>query len=146
MKQDRLFKGILAALAFSLLVAALVGCGGGNLTIEQVKLKAPDLGPEWILSQQIEVSTANATARSVVPQLYRAGAVRIINQIFTKGSEKLQVNLVQMDNSRNAATAVKLLNSVAGGVNTIAAKQNIAVEIMGSPANRAAAAKALNIQ
>jgi hypothetical protein len=50
-----------------------------------------------------------------------------------------------MDNSQDASTAVKLLNSVAGGVNTIGAKQNIAVEIMGSPANRAVAAKALNI-
>jgi hypothetical protein len=71
---------------------------------------------------------------------------RITDVLFTKGSEKLQVNLVQMDNAQDAKAVVKLLDSVAGSVNTIGAKQNIAVEIMGSPANRAIAAKALNIQ
>ena len=145
MKPNRLVKCILASLMFSLLVAALVGCGAGNLTINQVKLNASDLGSGWTLSREVEVSTANAAAGSVISQLYKAGAVRIINQIFVNGSEKLQVNLVQMDNSQDATTAVKLLNSVAGGVNTIGAKQNIAVEIIGSPANRAIAAKALNI-
>jgi hypothetical protein len=146
MKPNKLGKGVLVSLVFFLLAVVIIGCGAGNLTINQVKLKASDLGSGWTLSEDVEVSTANATARSVVPQLYKAGAVRIINQIFTKDSEKLQVNLVQMDNPQDAATAVKLLNGVAGGVNTIGAKQNIAVEIMGSAANRAAAAKALDIE
>ena len=146
MKPNKLGKGVLASLVFSLLAAAILGCGAGNLTINQVKPNSSDLGSGWKLSKEVEASTANAAAGSVIPQLFKAGAVRIINQTFTKDSEELQVNLVQMDNSQDATTAVKLLNSVAGGVNTIGAKQNIAVEIIGSPANRAAAAKALNIQ
>lgn len=144
MKSNRLVKCILASLMFSLLVAAIVGCGSSSLTINQVKLSASDLGSGWTLSKEVKVSTANAAEGSVIPQLYKAGATRMINQIFVNGSEKLQVNLVQMDNSQDATTAVKLLNSVTGGVNTTGAKQNIAFEIIGSPANRAIAVKALN--
>ena len=146
MRLKRPVECFLASLILSVVVASLVGCGTGNITINQVKLNASSLGSGWTLSKEVEANSANAAAGSIIPQLYKAGAVRIVNQIFVKGNEKLQVNLVQMDNSQDAKTAVKLLNSVAGGVNTIGAKQNIAFEIIGSPANRAMAAKALNIQ
>ena len=146
MKPNRLAKCIIALLMFSLIVTALVGCGVGNLNIDQVKLKASDLGSGWTLSQEVEATTANAAEGSVISRLYEAGAVRIINQIFVNDSEQLQVNLVQMDNSQDAKTAVKIINSVAGGVNTVGARQNIAVEIIGSPENRAMAAEALKIQ
>jgi hypothetical protein len=141
----RLDAPVLPFIVLVLITTLVMGCKTSNLTIDQVKLKASEIGPGWSLQKEIAVSTENAAPGSVVKELYRAGAVRILDQYFVNGSSELQVNYVQMDDTKGAVEAARLLRSVAGGVNTIEARQNIAFEIIGSPANRAVAAKALQI-
>lgn len=132
-------------LVLGLTTTLVMGCGTSNLTIHQVKLKASDIGPGWSLQSEIAATTENAAPGSVVKELYEAGAVGILDQYFENGSSKLQVNYVQMADTKGAAEAVRLLESAAGGLNTIGARQNMAFEIIGSPENRALAARALQI-
>ena len=123
------------------------GCGGGgeDLTIDQVKLKASEIGEGWTLQEEIEVNTSNASPGSVVTEIYELGAVRIINQVFVKDGATLKVNLVEMMSSEDAAKAEELLRSAAGA-NTIGTRANMAVEIIGNATDKARAAELLKIQ
>ncbi len=136
---------LLILVSASLLFTAGCGEGGGNLTIDKVKLKASEIGEGWTLQEEIEVNTSNAAPGSVVTGIFELGAVRIINQVFVKDGVTLQVNLVEMRNPGDAAKAEELLRSVAGA-NTIGTRENMAVEIIGNATDKARAAELLKIQ
>ncbi len=139
---------IMLFLLLTLVPASLLftaGCGGGeDLTIDQVKLRASEIGEGWTLQEEIEVNISNASPGSVVTEMYELGAVRIINQVFVKDGATLKVNLVEMKNPEDAAKAEELLRSAAGA-NTIGIRENMAVEIIGNATDKARAAELLKI-
>ena len=121
-----------------LLLGAVVagGCGkstttNADLTIEELKLKKGDL-PGWTLTKEVKGTRSSATEKNIIAQLYDAGAVAILNQVFDKAGTTLQVNYVQMNDAVGAKQAAAMLKDVPGTTNTIGVKNNIAVEIIGS--------------
>lgn len=114
--------------------ALAVGCGG-PLTIDKVKLKAGDLSG-WTLKKEVEVTTSNAAESSIVKELFEAGAVRIRDQYFEKDGKALQVNFVEMKDPNGARQAEAMLKKAVGSVNTIGVKENMAVEVIGQPADK----------
>jgi hypothetical protein len=132
------------------LVAA--GCGGasksgdGNLTLEQVKLAPSDIGPGWKLEKQVVADPGEADPGSTLSLLAGLGAKRVMNQIFTNGGERLQVNLVELPDTEKAGEAKTILAGEAGGQNSYGSRRNIAVEIItGNSSAKAAAMKALGL-
>jgi hypothetical protein len=123
-----------------------VGCGGqaNDLTVEEVKLAEVDL-PGWTLEEEVTATPENAAEGSVVKQLYDAGAVTILNQVFEKDGANLQVNYVQMESAEDANDAKAILDVAVGGKNTLGVEQNMAFEIIGSEADREMAAEELGL-
>ena len=64
---------------------------------------------------------------------------------FDKGGTALQVNYVQMNDAVGAKQAAAMLKDVPGTTNSIGVKNNIAVEIIGSPANKELVVKKLDL-
>lgn len=114
-----------------------LGCGGsGNtVTINEVKLKASGL-PGWTLSEEVNATRANADPKSIIPQLFDAGAVRIVDQVFVNSGKRLQLNYVQMKDPEAAKKAAAMLKRVPGTTNTIGTTGNIAVEVIGAPVDK----------
>ncbi|MHB8895329.1 MAG: transglutaminase-like domain-containing protein [Candidatus Geothermincolia bacterium] len=131
----------LAALLTALLVAA-VGCGGQpgtatggkNLTVEQVKLKASDAGQGWKLDREVVADPADAPPDSTLSLLAGMGSRKVLNQFFSKGSDSLQVNLVELPDSKSANAAALLLSGETAGDNAYGARRNIAVEVISTDA------------
>lgn len=126
------------AFAVPLLVVVTLlasGCGGSTTTIDTVKLEKSDL-PGWTLVDETEVTTENAAPGSIIKELYDAGAVGILNQTFEKGGDRLQVNYVEMEDETGGGKAVSMLKEAVDGANTVVAKGNVAIEIIGTPADR----------
>jgi hypothetical protein len=132
-----------AALLLLIAVVLAAGCGGG-LAIDQVKLKAGDLNG-WTLNKEIEVTTGNAAPGSIVKELFAAGAVRIRDQYLRKDGKALQVNFVEMKDSKGATQAAAMLKKAVGSVNTIGVKQNVAVEVIGQPEDKELVVKQLKL-
>ncbi len=126
---------VISMMVLLLIAGALaVGCGG-SLTIDKVKLKAGDLSG-WTLKKEIEVTTSNAAESSIVKELFEAGAVRIRDQYFEKDGKALQVNFVEMKDPDGARQAEARLKKAVESVNTIGVKKNMAVEVIGQPADK----------
>ena len=132
----------------SFLVAA--GCGGrpaGTLTISDVKLEASTLGKGWVLDKEVRSDPEKAQPDSTLALLAGIGAEDVLNQVFSRDGEKLQVNFVQFDSAENAADGVELFMAEEGTRNIYGAKKNIAVEIIGdSDAGKVKAAKLVGIK
>lgn len=130
-----------------LAVALANGCGEGKsttLTINEFKLKQSDL-PGWTLTREVKGTRGSATAKNIIAQLFDAGAVGVIDQVFDKNGTGLQVNYVQMKDTDGANQAAVMLKDVPGTTNTIGVKNNIAVEIIGSPADKQLVVKNLGL-
>ena len=137
------------ALSLALLVAAgflVAGCGGSeeSITVNQVKLEEADL-PGWSLKEEVVATRSNAAEKSIVKQLYAAGAVTILNQVFEKDGRELQVNFVEMKDRPDARHAEAMLESAVGGTNYIGVKGNIAIEIIGTVSDMGLAAGKLGL-
>ncbi|MCJ7652183.1 MAG: hypothetical protein MUO75_00615, partial [Actinobacteria bacterium] len=132
----------------SFLVAA--GCGGrpaGTLTISDVKLEASTLGKGWVLDKEVRSDPEKAQPDSTLALLAGIGAEDVLNQVFSRDGEKLQVNFVQFDSTENAADGVELFMAEEGTRNIYGVKKNIAVEIIGdSDAGKVKAAKLVGIK
>lgn len=137
------------ALTLALLFAAgllLVGCGTDEktLTINEVKLEESDL-PGWSLVEQVKATPANAAPKSIVKQLYDAGAIAVLNQVFEKEGRRLQVNYVEMEDTMAGRQAEAMLEAAVGGTNYIGHKDNIAIEIIGTVEDMGLAAGKLGL-
>lgn len=144
---NRAGKSSVVILLLAVLITGVIelGCGGGStLTINEVKLKASDL-PGWTLSEEVDATKANANPKSIIPQLFDAGATRIINQVFVKNGERVQVNYVQMKNPEAAQRAAAMLKKVPGTNNNIGTTGNITVEVIGAPTNKQLVVQKLNL-
>jgi hypothetical protein len=126
--------------------ALATGCGGtgGTLTINDIKLHSGDL-KGWSLTEEVDATTSNAGPKSIVGDLFDAGAIRITNQVFEKDGKKLQVNFVQMKDADSARRAETMLKEVPGSMNTIEVKDNIAIEIIGTTADKELVVKKLGL-
>lgn len=122
------------------------GCGGSEegLTIDEVKLEEADL-PGWSLAEEVKATPENAAPKSIVKQLYDAGAVSILNQVFEKEGIKLQVNYVEMEDTAGGRQAEAMLEAAVGGTNFIGHKQNIAIELIGTVPDMGLAAGKLGL-
>ncbi len=127
---------LLAALAV-LLGAA--GCGenkiqdpsvAARLTIEEVKLTAADLGGGWRLEDEVSVDPGDADADSPLADLAALGATRVVNQVFARDGERLQVNYVQMKTVGEAELAAEAMAEDTGE-NVYLTRGRVAVEIIG---------------
>jgi hypothetical protein len=123
------------------------GCGtsarssdGKNLSIESVRLQPSDIGQGWKLEKEVTADPAEAATGSTLSLLAGLGASRVLNQIFVNGSDRLQVNLVQLDSAEKSSAAAMLMSGEAGNDNIYGSRQNIAVEVISADA--AAARKA----
>ncbi len=134
----------LALLAASALLAAGCGSSEEKLTINEVRLEKSDL-PGWSLKEEVVATPKNADPKSIVKQLYDAGAVTILNQVFEKDGIKLQVNYVEMDDTMAGRQAEAMLEAAVGGTNYIGHKRNIAIEIIGLTPAISMAAKELGL-
>lgn len=139
---------ILGACLVLLSIAGILSAGCGSeertLTINDVKLSEKDL-PGWRLDEEIKATVQNAAKGSVVKELYDAGAVTILNQVFTKDGRRLQVNYVQMETTKDAEHAEAMLEAAVNGTNYIGNKDNLAIEIIGTMPDTTAAAKELGL-
>jgi hypothetical protein len=147
-----------AALVTLALVAVLglagSGCGtstgpdssGKAATISSVKLKPSDIGAGWKLEKEVTADPSRASIDSNLGLLAGLGASRVLNQIFVNGSERLQVNLVQLP-SGDKAGAAALLMSDGGSGNLYGTKGSVAVEVISSNSTaKARAFKALGAE
>lgn len=118
-------------LALALLIWA-AGCGsGGELTVDDMKIGASELGPGWELEGEIEVDPALEEKGSGIYRLGEMGAEKVLNQVFTRDSERLQVNLVQMGDAGMIPDVLSLLLEGGGGSNIYGSRDNIVAEIIG---------------
>lgn len=146
------FRAVAAMAALSMLSSFLVvaGCGGtpaGTLTISDVKLEASTLGKGWVLDKEVRSNPAKAQPGSTLSLLAGIGARDVLNQVFSRDGERLQLNFVQFDSAKNAADGVVLFMSEEGTRNVYGAKKNIAVEIIGdSESSKATTAKLVGIK
>jgi hypothetical protein len=131
----RVLRALSMFLLLLLAVILVVGCGGGGLTVDEMKLKAQDLDG-WTITKEIEVTTSNAAKGSIVKDLFEAGAVRIRDQYLEKDGKALQVNFVEMKDEKGAGEAAAMLKKAVGSVNTIGVKENMAVEVIGQPQDK----------
>jgi len=118
-------------MALALLLWA-AGCGSGDgLTVDDMKLEASELGPRWELEGEIEVDPALEEKGSSIFRFGEMGAEKVLNQVFTRDSERLQVNLVQMGDAEMVPDAFSLLLEGGGGSNIYGSRDNIVAEIIG---------------
>ncbi len=139
------------AIAFILTLALLwaaAGCGsGGGLTVDDMKLEASDLGAGWRLEGETEVDPDMEEKGSSIYRLGQLGAEDVLNQVFTRDSERLQVNLVQMGNAQMVQDALSFLLEVAGGTNIYGSRDNVVAEIIGdNQESKEKAAQVLEIE
>ena len=134
-------------LVLALLPLALSsGCGSTERTvsIKDVKLDEQDL-KGWKLKEEVTATPGNAAPKRIVPDLYKAGAVTVLNQVFVKDGRNLQINYVQMKNAKDAEHAEAMLEAAVNGTNYIGSRENLAIEIMGTMEDTTLAAKELSL-
>ena len=113
------------------LVLAVCGCGatgtqsGKAITIQQVKLAPSDLGAGWKLEKEIAVDPAEESPDSTLGLLGGAGARKVLNQVFVKETERLQVNLIELGGTGDIDGAVAILDSNAGGNLLVSARSSV---------------------
>lgn len=130
----RCFRATVALLVPVLLLWA-AGCGsGGKLTVDDMKFEASELGPGWELEGEIEVDPEREEKGSGIYRLGELGAEVVLNQVFSRDSERLQVNLVQTGSVEEAGDALSFLLEEGGGSNIYGSRENIAAEIIGQNA------------
>lgn len=138
-----------AAVVVLLLCAAGCGTGGGSrntTSFEDVKLDAARIGPGWKLAKEITFDPETAEEGSTLEMLAAIGATRVMNQVFTKGAGRLQVNFVLFPGNEDAKDAVELLEEEEGSLNVYGRVKNVAVEIISDDsAAKKKAAKLLGI-
>lgn len=132
---SRKYLAVLLAALVALLAATGVGCGGkassgGILTVDQVKLKASDLGPGWRLASETKRGLSKSEDQATLAGLESLGATTFLNQVFKNGAQRLQVNLVQMPNADGANEAAGYLVEKTGDSNLYATKSIIAIELI----------------
>lgn len=141
-------KQLLAPLLVLFLAAGLLaaGCGSSEetLTIDDVKLEADDM-PGWSLAEEVKATPENAAPKSIVKQLYDAGAIDILNQVFERDGRRLQVNYVEMEDTAGGRQAEAMLEAAVGGTNYIGHDKNIAIELIGTVPDMGLAANKLRL-
>jgi len=127
------FSIAVAAVTALVVVVALAVCGcgatgsasGKRITIEQVKLVPSDLGSGWKLEGESSVDPSEESPDTVIGLLGGAGARKVLNQVFVKGTDRLQVNLVELGGAGDVDGAVAILDSNAGGNLLVSARSSV---------------------
>lgn len=115
-----------------------------TLTIKEVRLDEEDL-KGYTLKEELYATRENAAPKSIVKELYDAGALKILNQSWEKDGRKLQINYVEMKDRQDGRHAEAMLEAAVGGANYIGSKDNIAIEIIGNDEDTGQAAAALSL-
>ena len=116
------------------------GCGkkerasDGKLALDDVKITARDLGKGWELEEEALYDPDQAAPDSNIGMLGELGAGEVLNQVFTRGEERLQVNYVLFGDSEEAMEGVVFLEEGGGGENIYGARENVVVEIISDSA------------
>jgi len=127
------FSIAVAAVTALVVVVALAVCGcgatgsasGKRITIEQVKLVPSDLGSGWKLEEESSVDASEESSDTTIGLLGGAGASKVLNQVFVKGTDRLQVNLVELGGTGDIDGAVAILDSNAGGNLLVSARSSV---------------------